>query len=46
MYKSGGSWRWPAIEDKIFYMYEQVVKKLSPPEVVGCRGQFKFEELK
>jgi len=43
--KCGGSWHWPTTEDRIFYNTDQIVKKLKLPEVVGCRDQFKFDEL-
>ena len=42
MQKSGGYYKWPLAEDKIFYSYENVVQKLSPPMVVGNLDSFPF----
>ena len=48
MQKLGGYYKWPLAEDNIFYThcsYENVIQKLSPPMVVGNRGQFSFHDI-
>ena len=45
MQKLGGYYKWPLAEDNIFYSYENVVQKLSPPMVVGNLGQFSFHDI-
>jgi hypothetical protein len=45
MQKSGRHYKWPLVKDNIFYNYENVVQRLSPPVVAGNRGQFSFPEL-
>ena len=45
MHKSGTNWKWPSPVDRISYRKEDVVKIISPPKVIGSRGQFAFAEL-
>ena len=43
--KFAGFFKWPAKEDKCFYPVSAVIAKISAPEPVGTRGQFKFKEI-
>lgn len=45
MHKSGGGWKWPTCEDKIFCEVEDVERKIKPPTAAGHRGQFVFEDF-
>ena len=45
MEKAGGNFKWPKHEDNIYYTYENIIKPLNPPIVVGNRGQFKFVDI-
>ena len=46
MHRSGAAfWRWPEKDDHIFYNRADIIKQLTPPQVAGSRGQFKFEGL-
>lgn len=40
-----GFWKWPATPDEIFYPNEKIQGKINPPEPVGRRGQFRFNEV-
>ena len=44
MISSGGHYKWPPVEDCIFYCLEDVVMKLGPPIVKSARGTFDFVE--
>ncbi|KAG1651824.1 hypothetical protein GQR58_026730 [Nymphon striatum] len=46
MEKAGTHYKWPNMQDNIFYSYDDVIMKLAPPVVAGNRGQFLFEDLK
>jgi len=37
MVKAGKYWKWPQLEDKIFYWKQNVQKKLNAPKVVSSR---------
>ena len=43
--KFSGFWRWPNPCDKIFYPFFSVASKITAPEPVGSRGQFRFKEM-
>lgn len=44
MEKSGDKfWKWPKIEDIIWYETEDVKKKISAPQSANKRGSFKVE---
>ena len=43
--KSGEIWRWSQKEDKIFYVSNNIVKRIEPPQVAGLRGQFEFHQI-
>ena len=45
MEKAGTHYKWPNVQDNIFYSYD-VIMKLTPPVVAGNRGQFLFEDRK
>lgn len=45
MHRSGKHWKWPDPVDKILYRSSDIVRTISPPKVVGNRGQFTFSEL-
>lgn len=45
MVPSGSHFKWPAIEDSIFYQMTDVIKKLSPPVLKSARGTFEFLEV-
>ena len=45
MHRSGNSWKWPKIPDKIFYSLENISRLISAPTVVGSRGQFTFNGI-
>ena len=42
IHKSGKYWKWPNPNDKIFYRPENIIRRITPPKVVGSRGQFVF----
>ena len=42
MMKSGSYFKWPVAEDKIFYKFENVIKKLQPPILKSSRNTFEF----
>lgn len=42
MHRAGAYWKWPCNVDNIQYKWENVVRKINPPEVAGTRGQFRF----
>lgn len=44
MVPSGSLFKWPAVEDFIFYRMEDVIRKLNPPTVKSARGTFEFQE--
>ena len=44
MVPSGSLFKWPAVEDSIFYRMEDVIKKLNPPTLKSARGTFEFQE--
>ena len=44
MVPSGSLFKWPAVEDCIFYRIENVIRKLNPPTVKSARGAFEFKE--
>ena len=37
MVKAGKYWKWPHLEDKIFFQKQNVQKKLNAPKVVSSR---------
>ena len=45
MHRSGKHWKWPNPVDKIFYRREDILQTITPPKVVGNRGQFTFDEV-
>ena len=45
MHKSANAWKWPRLEDKIFYSRDKIVRVINPPSVAGNRGQFVFEDV-
>jgi len=45
MVKAGKYWKWPQVEDKIFYQKQNVRKKLNAPKVVSSRGHFVFDDF-
>jgi len=45
MVKSGGYWKWPAKEDKIFYTKDTIKKRLEVPIPVNRRGLYKFPDF-
>ena len=42
MHKSGKYWKWPNPDDKILYRPENIIRRITPPKVVGSCGQFVF----
>lgn len=38
MSMSGSGWKWPDVEDEIWYTYENVIQLIKPPEVSNSRG--------
>ncbi|KAG1652233.1 hypothetical protein GQR58_026445 [Nymphon striatum] len=46
MEKAGTHYKWPNVQDNIFYSYDNVIMKLAPPVVAGNRGQFFSRTLK
>lgn len=42
MHRAEGHFKWPKVEDKIFYSKQNILKKISPPIPIGNRGQFIF----
>lgn len=44
MVASGSQYRWPLVEDCIFYPLMNVIRKLSPPVIKSARGIFDFVE--
>ena len=42
MHRSGNYWKWSNKADDIFYISQEIVKVISPPVVVGSRGQYSF----
>ena len=45
MEKSGGYWKWPKDRDIVFYTPDKVLGKISPPDVAGSRGQYRFMDF-
>ena len=45
MEKSGFNWKWPKIEDKMFYWRKDIKEKISTPKKLK-RGVFEVPELK
>ena len=45
MHRSVNAWKWPRIEDKIFYPKRNVLRVIRPPSVAGNHGQFVFEDI-
>ncbi len=43
--KFSGFFKWPIPEDKIFYPVSAILAKISLPEPVGRRGQYRFPEI-
>ena len=41
MIRTGNLWTWPRTTGKVFYELGDIVQVISPPEVVGSRGQFR-----
>ena len=44
MVPSGSLFKWPLVEDAIFYRHENVIMKLNPPTLKSARGAYKFDE--
>jgi hypothetical protein len=44
MVPSGSMFKWPAVEDTIYYRIVDVIKKLTPPIVKSSRGTFQFNK--
>ena len=42
MHKSGKYWKWPNPDDKICYRPENIIRRITPPKVVGSCGQYVF----
>ena len=45
MHPSGKYWKWPNQEDEIYYLKNNVLKNITPPQIVNLRGHFMFKEL-
>ena len=43
MHQSRNAWKWPTNPDKIYYLYDNILRQLDPPTVAGSRGQFTFK---
>lgn len=44
MVPSGSYFKWPSVVDSIFYSFDNIVKKLNPPELKSARGTFEFPD--
>lgn len=44
MEPSGSLFKWPSVENAIFYRLENVIMVLKPPIVKSARGTFQFQE--
>jgi len=44
MVPSGAHFKWPAVEDSIYYPMQNVIRKLQPPILKSARGTFEFFE--
>lgn len=44
MVRSGTRYKWPQVEDAIFYKMKDVIRKLSPPVLMSARGTYEFCE--
>ena len=45
MAKSGVNWKWPAVEDEMFYENGEIKQKINPPKKLN-RGVMVVNELK
>ena len=45
MHKAGRYFKWPEKVDSIYYLPQNIEKRIQPPVVVGHRGQFSFIEF-
>ena len=45
MTKSGVNWKWPTVEDEMFYENEEIKQKINPPKKLN-RGVMVVNELK
>jgi len=35
-------WKWPGVEDNIYYARDNMIKKLDKPEIANNRSHYKF----
>ena len=40
---SRNQWKWPNRADEIIHKYDEIIKVISPPFVMGSCGQYSFE---